>query len=82
MISSAEPHPQSHTEAAYDVYRMLEHLEDEERALLILKYAEGYGHEELAEMFEISVSACKMRIARARETLQERFPEHRFGEEE
>jgi RNA polymerase sigma-70 factor (ECF subfamily) len=73
--------PQSRTDATIDVNKMLETLDDEERALLILKYAEGHSHEELAEMFEISVSACKMRIARARERLKQRFPEHSFGEE-
>jgi RNA polymerase sigma-70 factor (ECF subfamily) len=54
-----------------DVMQMLEVLGDEDRALLILKYAEGYSHEELAEMFDISVSACKMRISRARERVQQ-----------
>lgn len=73
--------PQSRTDATIDVNQILEALDDEERALLILKYAEGHSHEELAEMFEISVSACKMRIARARERLKQRFPEHSFGEE-
>lgn len=71
--------PQSQTDATMDVDQMLEQLGDEDRALLILKYAEGHSHEELAEMFELSVSACKMRIARAREHLQQRFPEHNFG---
>lgn len=54
-----------------DVLQMLEVLGDEDRALLILKYAEGYSHEELAEMFDIGVSACKMRISRARERVQQ-----------
>lgn len=74
--------PQSQTEATLDVFRMLEQLDDEDRALLILKYAEGHSYEELAEMFELSVSACKMRISRARERLQQRFPEHSFGGDE
>jgi RNA polymerase sigma-70 factor (ECF subfamily) len=69
-------------DATLDVHQMLEHLDDEDRALLILKYAEGHSHEELAEMFEVSVSACKMRIARARERLQQRFPDHSFGGDE
>jgi RNA polymerase sigma-70 factor (ECF subfamily) len=70
------------TDASLDVNQMLEQLDDEDRALLILKYAEGHSHDELAEMFELSVSACKMRIARARERLQQRFPDHSFGGEE
>ena len=74
--------PQSQTDATIDVNQMLEELDDEDRALLILKYAEGHSHDELAEMFELSVSACKMRIARARERLQQRFPDHSFGGDE
>ena len=42
---------------------------------MLLKYAEAYEYDELAEMFDLSVSACKMRISRAREKLQARFPE-------
>jgi len=56
-----------------DLMNMLETLDEEDRALLILKYAEGYEYEELAAIFDLSVSACKMRISRAREKLQERF---------
>ncbi len=44
-----------------DLDKMLETLDEEERALLILKYAEGYDYNELAEIFSLSVSACKMR---------------------
>jgi RNA polymerase sigma-70 factor (ECF subfamily) len=60
---------------ALDLMRMLEILDEEDRAMLILKYAEGYDYEELAEIFNLSVSACKMRLSRAREKLQQRFPE-------
>ena len=55
--------------------KMLETLDEEDRALLILKYAESYDYEELAEIFDLSVSACKMRISRAREKLQQAYPE-------
>jgi RNA polymerase sigma-70 factor (ECF subfamily) len=58
-----------------DLERMLDTLDEEDRALLILKYAESYEYEELATMFDLSVSACKMRISRAREKLQQRFPD-------
>lgn len=58
-----------------DLMRMLEILDEEDRAMLILKYAEGHDYEELAEIFGLSVSACKMRLARAREKLQQRFPD-------
>ncbi|MCC7086116.1 MAG: RNA polymerase sigma factor [Pirellulales bacterium] len=58
-----------------DLMQMLDILDEEDRALLILKYAENYSHEELAEIFKLSISACKMRISRAREKIQERFGE-------
>lgn len=79
---TSRPDPQSHAEASLDAYRVLECVDEEDRALLILKYAEGHSHEELAEMFNISVSACKMRISRARERLQQRFPDQSFGGDE
>lgn len=70
-----EPAHESASAAAdqLDLAQMLDTLDEDDRALLVLKYAENYSHEELAEMFEISVSACKMRISRARERLKERF---------
>jgi RNA polymerase sigma-70 factor (ECF subfamily) len=60
---------------ALDLMQMLDVLDEEDRAMLILKYAEGYDYEELAAIFELSVSACKMRLSRAREKLQHRFPD-------
>ena len=58
-----------------DLMKMLECLDEEDRALLILKYAESYDYDELAKIFELSTSACKMRISRAREKLQQRYPD-------
>lgn len=73
---------QAQDEIAIDLDQMLQTLDEDERALLLLKYAEGHSYDELAEMFELSVSACKMRISRARTKLKERFPEHEFGADE
>lgn len=61
-------------ETQLDLAVMLAELDEDDRALLILKYAEEHSYEDLAAMFELSVSACKMRISRAREKLQQRFP--------
>ena len=72
----------SRKEASLDLAQILETLDEEDRALLILKYSEGHSYDELSDMFELSVSACKMRIKRAREKLQQRYPEHNFGGEE
>jgi RNA polymerase sigma-70 factor (ECF subfamily) len=52
---------------------MLDLLDEEDRALILMKYAEGHEYEELAEIFGLSVSACKMRISRAREKIQARY---------
>jgi RNA polymerase sigma-70 factor (ECF subfamily) len=54
---------------------MLDTLDDEDRAILLLKYAEGHDYEELSQIFELSPSALKMRVSRAREKLKQRFPE-------
>ncbi|HEY5315346.1 MAG TPA: RNA polymerase sigma factor, partial [Pirellulales bacterium] len=56
-----------------ELARMLETLPEEDRAMVILKYAEGYSFEELASIFGLSVSACKMRVSRAREKVQRQF---------
>ena len=56
-----------------DLARMLGTLGEEDRALVILKYAENYSFDELAEIFGLSLSACKMRVSRAREKIQREF---------
>ena len=71
----SRPGPMPPQGLAMDLMKMLETLDEEDRAMLILKYAEGYDYEELAAIFELSVSACKMRLSRAREKLQQRYPE-------
>lgn len=53
-----------------DLLEMLDELDEIDRALVILKYAESYSYEELASIFELSVSACKMRVSRARDRVQ------------
>ncbi|MCE9607166.1 MAG: RNA polymerase sigma factor [Planctomycetia bacterium] len=60
-------------DAKLDLTQMLDILDEEDRALVLLKYAEGYEYEELAVIFELSVSACKMRVSRAREKIQARY---------
>ncbi len=57
-----------------DLMKMLEILDEEDRAMLILKYAENYNYEELSEIFGASVSACKMRVSRACDKIRLSFP--------
>lgn len=71
--------PAAEKEVSLDLSEMLNTLDEEDRAMLILKYAEGHSYEELSEIFGLSVSGCKMRISRARQRLKQRFPEHSFG---
>ena len=64
---------ESQAELSLDMQQMLEILDEDDRAMIILKFAEGHSYEELSDIFGHSVSACKMRISRARKKLQERF---------
>jgi RNA polymerase sigma-70 factor (ECF subfamily) len=64
---------QSDSSLSLDLLSMLEILDEEDRAMLILKYAENYNYDELSDIFGHSVSACKMRISRACDKIQERF---------
>ena len=57
-------------DAEIDARNMLEILDEEDRALMILKYAENYTIDDLSEMFGLSSSACKMRLSRARQKIR------------
>ena len=67
-------------ERSIDLMRMLDILDEEDRAMLLMKYAEGHSYDDLAQMFDLSKSACKMRVSRARTKLQERFPDYAFDD--
>ena len=56
-----------------DLEQMLDSLSDEDRALVVMKYSEDHSYQELSEMFELSESACKMRVSRAVGRLRERY---------
>lgn len=56
-----------------DLAQMLDRLDEEDRALVILKYCENYSYDELAEIFGLSAAACKMRVSRAKEKIQREF---------
>ena len=74
LEQQAERHGES-TETNIDLEQILEALSEEDRALLILKYSEDYTYDELAAIFDLSPSACKMRISRARDKLKEKYPD-------
>ena len=52
-----------------DAVAMLEDLDEEDRALVLMRFAENHDYEQLAEMFGTSAGACRMRISRIREKL-------------
>lgn len=70
---AAQPRSDPTPGQSLDLDQMLQSLDEEDRAMLILKYAEGYSFEELGAIFELSVSACKMRLSRAKERLQREY---------
>ncbi|HWA57297.1 MAG TPA: sigma-70 family RNA polymerase sigma factor [Gemmatimonadales bacterium] len=62
-----EPFPPS-VEATYpagDVWRALERLDPEQRALIVLRAIEGYTHEEIAELLGIRRGTAQVRYHRA-----------------
>ncbi|WP_460944207.1 RNA polymerase sigma factor [Spirosoma daeguense] len=61
---------QVHEESIQLVNRLMLSLSDREQALLRLKYEEGVSIEELALKYEVSESAIKMRLKRARQKVQ------------
>ena len=46
-----------------DLTQMLETLDEEDRAMILLKYSEGYSYEELAPIFELSSAPAKCESA-------------------
>jgi len=53
------------------LHEALAALPPEQREAFLMKHGEGFSYEEMAELAETSVSAMKMRVHRARETLRD-----------
>ena len=75
--TSSQPH--TVVDASHDAMTLLEMLDEEDRALVLMRFAEGHDYEHLAEVFGISPGACRMRISRIREKLSSKAS-HLFGE--
>lgn len=58
------------TEIREEIYSALQELSPEQREAFVLKHVEGWSYEEMSERLDVSVSALKMRVHRAREELQ------------
>lgn len=54
-------------------------LPDEQREAFVLKHVEGHSYPEISELLDVSVSALKMRVHRAREELQVLLVRYRQG---
>jgi len=67
--AGAEPDPAAAVAAAHDMDRLLATLDEEDRALVIMKFAEGHDYDALAEMFGSTPGALRMRVSRIRERL-------------
>lgn len=65
--------PETDAGARMDLAKMLSEMDEEDRAMVILKYAEGYTFEELGDLFEMTTSAVKMRVSRACDKVQKRY---------
>ena len=52
-----------------DTEKLLDDLDEEDRALVLMRFAENHDYEVLAEMFDMTAGACRMRISRLRERL-------------
>ena len=55
--------------------RALDRLPEDQREAFVMKHEEGRSYGEMAELVGMSVGALKMRVHRARETLQELLEE-------
>jgi len=67
--ASVQPDPATAVAAAQDLERLLGGLDEEDRALVLMKFAEGHDYEALAEMFDSTPGALRMRVSRIREKL-------------
>jgi len=56
-------------DAGHDITQLLAGLDEEDRALVLMKFAEGHEYDELAEMFGTTSAALRMRVSRIRERL-------------
>lgn len=67
--ADAKPQGTAAVDASHDIRALLEGLDEEDRALVLMRFAENHDYDELAEMFGTTAGACRMRISRIREKL-------------
>lgn len=73
-LSDELPRRETAPGAALEVEAALSRLEPGLRQVVVLSVMEGYSHDEIAEMLEISPAASRMRLHRARNALRAFLP--------
>ena len=77
LLADKNPSPETELIETQEISVYLLRLEDESRALLIMKFHQGLTFEEIAQITDKSISAVKMRIYRGLEKLKELLKESR-----
>jgi RNA polymerase sigma-70 factor (ECF subfamily) len=75
LLADKNPSPETELIETQEISVYLLRLEDESRALLIMKFHQGLTFEEIAQITGKSISAVKMRIYRGLEKLKELLKE-------
>ena len=70
--ATRQPGVAAAVDASHDVTKLLAGLDEEDRALVLMKFAEGHEYDELAEMFGSTPAALRMRVSRIRSRLATR----------
>ncbi|HVA57827.1 MAG: RNA polymerase sigma factor [Gemmatimonadaceae bacterium] len=70
LLTAAEEHPAEQWAWREEIERALDELRPEQREAFLLKYVEGLGYDEMAELTGVGVSALKMRVMRACDRLR------------
>jgi len=67
--ATRQPEAAAAVDASHDVTKLLAGLDEDDRALVLMKFAEGHEYDELAEMFGSTPAALRMRVSRIRARL-------------
>jgi RNA polymerase sigma-70 factor, ECF subfamily len=81
-LSSDDPQPEQaalSNEHSRQIQAMLNELEPDYRAAIVLRYWYDYSYTEIAEILETTESAIKSRLYRARQTLAEKLDNSQFS---
>lgn len=73
---SAQPDASKRLEMRQQVERLLEHIDERDRAMLVLKEVQGFAVEEIAEMLGLNTNTVKVRLFRARRRIVSLAKEH------